>query len=46
MGLTFVTREDGATGYEYLDEDQMRERGSNAAILPTLHGDAQEQLKE
>ena len=45
MGLTFVTREDGSTGYEYLDEDQMRERGSNAAILPTLHGDAQEQLK-
>ena len=39
MGLTLITREDGSTGYEYLEEDQMREKGSHAALLPTLHSD-------
>ena len=45
MGLTLVTREDGSTGYDYLNEEQMKERGSKAAVLPTLYGEAQEQLK-
>ena len=39
MGLTLVTREDGSTGYEYLEEDEMRQKGSHAALLPTLHSD-------
>ena len=35
MGLTFVTREDGSTGYEYLNEEQTQTRGLNAGILPS-----------
>ena len=35
MGLTFVTREDGSSGYEYLNEEQTQARGLNAGILPS-----------
>ena len=35
MGLTFVTREDGSSGYEYLNEEQTQTRGLNAGILPS-----------
>jgi len=35
MGLTFVNREDGSTGYEYLNEEQTQTRGLNAGILPS-----------